>query len=116
MRAENITSLARFVIELAGNAWHTAATQWLERSLDDSANRRLVLPEAFLAADAILVLATNVAAGLEVREPVMARHVPAQLPFLAPERLLMRGVKAARHPHPLPPPIPPPLPPHAPPR
>src|SRR5256712_4953017 len=94
MRAERMTSLARFVIELEGNAWHTAAAQWLERTLDDSANRRLVIPEAFLAADAILVLATNVAAGLEVREPVIARHVAAQLPFLATERLLMRGVKA----------------------
>ncbi|MGH7546663.1 MAG: adenylosuccinate lyase [Gemmatimonadales bacterium] len=94
MRAERITGLARFVIELAGNGWHTAAEQWLERTLDDSANRRLVIPEAFLATDAILVLATNVAAGLEVRETVIAGHVAAQLPFLATEQLLMRGVKA----------------------
>jgi adenylosuccinate lyase len=94
MRAERITGLARFVIELEGNAWHTAATQWLERTLDDSANRRIVLPEAFLAADAILVLATNVAAGLEVREPVIARHVAGAMPFLATERLLLRGVAA----------------------
>src|SRR5581483_6401781 len=86
MRAERMTGLARFVLELQGNAWHTAAAQWLERTLDDSANRRLVLPEAFLA--------TNVAAGIEVREPVIARHVAAQLPFLATERLLVRGVKA----------------------
>ena len=94
MRAERMTSLARFVIEIAGNGWQTSAQQWLERSLDDSANRRLVIPEAFLAADAILVLATNVAAGLEVREPVIRRHVDDTLPFLATERLLMRGVKA----------------------
>ena len=94
MRAERMTGLARFVIELEGNAWHTAAVQWLERTLDDSANRRLVLPEAFLATDAILVLATNVAAGIEVREPVIARHVAAHLPFLATEPLLLRGVKA----------------------
>src|SRR5256884_3856499 len=94
MRAERMTGLARFVIELEGIAWHTAAEQWLERTLADSANRRLVIPEAFLASNAILVLATNVAAGLEVREPVIARHVAAQLPFLATERLLMRGVKA----------------------
>lgn len=94
MRAERMTSLARFVIELEGNAWHTAATQWLERTLDDSANRRLVLPEAFLATDAILVLATNVAAGLEVHERVIARHASDALPFFATERLLMRGVKA----------------------
>jgi adenylosuccinate lyase len=94
MRAERMTGLARFVIELEGNAWHTAAEQWLERTLDDSANRRLVIPEAFLATDAILVLATNVAAGLEVRDAVIARHVTEQLPFLATETLLMRGVKA----------------------
>ena len=94
MRAERMTSLARFVIELEGNGWHTAAEQWLERTLDDSANRRLVLPEAFLASDAILVLATNVAAGLEVREAVIARHVAQEMPLLATERLLMRGVKA----------------------
>jgi adenylosuccinate lyase len=94
MRAERMTGLARFVIELEGNAWHTAAEQWLERTLDDSANRRLVLPEAFLATDAILVLATNVAAGLEVGEAVIAQRVAAAMPFLATERLLMRGVKA----------------------
>lgn len=94
MRAERMTGLARFVIELEGNGWHTAAEQWLERTLDDSANRRLVIPEAFLATDAILVLATNVAAGLEVREAVIRRHVEDALPFLATERLLMRGVKA----------------------
>jgi adenylosuccinate lyase len=94
MRAERMTGLARFVIELEGNGWHTAAEQWLERTLDDSANRRLTIPEAFLATDAILVLATNVAAGLEVREAAIARHVTAQLPFLVTERLLMRAVKA----------------------
>jgi len=94
MRAERMTGIARFLIELEGNAWHTAAEQWLERTLDDSANRRLVIPEAFLAADAILVLATNVAAGLEVRDAVVRRHVEESLPFLVTERLLMRGVKA----------------------
>ena len=94
MRAERISGLARFVIELEGNAAHTAAAQWLERTLDDSANRRLAIPEAFLATDGILVLATNVAAGLEVREAAIARHVAAVMPFLATERLLMRGVKA----------------------
>jgi adenylosuccinate lyase len=94
MRAERMTGLARFVIELEGNAWHTAAAQWLERTLDDSANRRLVIPEAFLATDAILVLATNVAAGLEVREEKISQHVDEAMPYLATERLLMRGVKA----------------------
>ncbi|HEX5385982.1 MAG TPA: adenylosuccinate lyase [Gemmatimonadales bacterium] len=94
MRAERICGLARFVTALQANAAQTASTQWLERTLDDSANRRLTLPEAFLAADAILILATNVAAGLEVREPVIAAHVAAQMPFMATERWLMLGVGA----------------------
>jgi adenylosuccinate lyase len=94
MRSERITGLARFVISLQQNAAQTAATQWLERTLDDSANRRLVLPEAFLAADAILVLATNIVTGLEVREPVIARHVADQMPFMATERWMMLGVQA----------------------
>ncbi|HET8648964.1 MAG TPA: adenylosuccinate lyase, partial [Gemmatimonadales bacterium] len=94
MRSERITALARFVISLQSNGAHTAATQWLERTLDDSANRRLTLPEAFLSVDAILVLATNVAAGLEVREAVVARHVAEQMPFMATERWLMHGVAA----------------------
>jgi adenylosuccinate lyase len=92
MRAERIAGLARFVISLQANGAHTAASQWLERTLDDSANRRLTLPEAFLATDAILVLATNVAAGLEVREDVIRRHVAEQMPFMATERWLMLGV------------------------
>jgi adenylosuccinate lyase len=92
MRAERISGLARFVISLQANAAHTAASQWLERSLDDSANRRLTLPEAFLGTDAILILATNVAAGLELREEVVRRHVAEQMPFMATERWLMLGV------------------------
>ena len=92
MRAERISGLARFVISLQANGPHTAAAQWLERTLDDSANRRLTLPEAFLATDAILVLATNIAAGLEVRENVIRRHVAEQMPFMATERWLMLGV------------------------
>ncbi len=94
MRAERISGLARFVISLEPNAAHTAATQWFERTLDDSANRRLTLPEAFLATDAVLILATNIAAGLEVREGVIRRHVEAQMPFMATERWLMLGVAA----------------------
>lgn len=94
MRAERINALARFVIELQGNGAHTASAQWLERTLDDSANRRLVLPEAFLAVDAILILAENIARGLEVREKVVAAHVAAQMPFMATERWLMLGVEA----------------------
>jgi adenylosuccinate lyase len=93
MRAERINALARFVISLAANTAHTAAAQWLERTLDDSANRRLTLPEAFLATDAILILVTNIVAGLEVREGVIARHVAEQMPFMATERWLMLGVE-----------------------
>ncbi len=94
MRAERIGALARFVISLQANAAHTAASQWLERTLDDSANRRLTLPEGFLATDGILVLAANIAGGLEVREPVIASHVAAQMPFMATERWLMLAVAA----------------------
>jgi adenylosuccinate lyase len=94
VRAERICALARYLIALRDNAAYTAATQWLERSLDDSANRRLVLPDAALAADAILILATNVASGLEVREAAIRRHVEAVMPFMATERWLMLGVKA----------------------
>jgi adenylosuccinate lyase len=94
MRAERIGGLARFVISLQANTGQTAASQWLERTLDDSANRRLTLPEGFLATDAILVLATNIAAGLEVREDVILRHVRDQMPFMATERWLLLGVAA----------------------
>ena len=94
MRAERIGALARFVIALQANGPNTAAAQWLERTLDDSANRRLTLPEAFLSVDAILILVTNIVAGLEVREPVIARHVAVQMPFMATERWLMLGVEA----------------------
>jgi adenylosuccinate lyase len=94
MRAERICGIARFVTSLQADTAQTAATQWLERTLDDSANRRLTLPEAFLGTDAILILATNIAAGLEVREPVIRAHVAAQMPFMATERWLMLGVGA----------------------
>ena len=94
MRAERVGALSRFVISLQSNGAQTAAQQWLERTLDDSANRRLALPEAFLATDGLLVLITNIAAGLEVREGVIARHVADQMPFMATERWLMLGVGA----------------------
>jgi adenylosuccinate lyase len=94
MRSERIAGLARYLMHLPANTSETAAQQWLERTLDDSANRRIVLPEAFLAADAILVLAADVARGLEVREAVVRRHVMVELPFMATERCLMLGVKA----------------------
>jgi adenylosuccinate lyase len=94
MRAERISGLARWVMSLPANTAQTAATQWLERTLDDSANRRLALPEGFLATDAILVLATNIAAGIDVGEETIARHVQQQMPFMATERWLMQGVSA----------------------
>jgi adenylosuccinate lyase len=94
MRAERICSLARYIIALRENTAYTAATQWLERTLDDSANRRLVLPDGCLAADAVLILATNVAAGLEVREPAIRRNVEEAMPFMATERWLMLAVEA----------------------
>jgi adenylosuccinate lyase len=94
MRAERINALARHVLALQSDPAHTAAAQWLERTLDDSANRRLSLPETFLATDAILVLVANIVQGLEVREPVIARHIAEQMPFMATERWLMAGVSA----------------------
>ena len=94
MRAERIGALARHVISLQANGAHTAAAQWLERTLDDSANRRLTLPEAFLAVDAILLLAGNIASGLEVREGAIGRHVAEQMPFMVTERWLMLAVQA----------------------
>ncbi|HEY2807114.1 MAG TPA: adenylosuccinate lyase [Gemmatimonadales bacterium] len=94
MRSERIASLARYVMHLPADTAETAAQQWFERTLDDSANRRIVIPEAFLAVDAILVLANDIASGLEVREPVVRRHVMRELPFMATERCLMIGVKA----------------------
>lgn len=91
MRCERICSLARYLIELLGNAAWTAASQWLERTLDDSANRRMVLAEAFLVADAILLLWANVAQGLAVFPAIIRRHLAEVLPFLASETILMRA-------------------------
>jgi adenylosuccinate lyase len=93
MRAERICALARHVIALSLDTAMTAATQWLERSLDDSANKRIAVPEAFLAADAILVLLENVAGGLVVRPDVCRRRLEAELPFLATEQILMEAVR-----------------------
>ena len=94
MRSERICALARFVIGLLDDAAHTAANQWLERTLDDSANRRLVLAEAFLATDAVLQLYLDVSAGLVVHPAVIERNLAAELPFLATERVLMEAVRA----------------------
>jgi adenylosuccinate lyase len=93
MRAERMCSIARFAMALPAAASQTAATQWLERTLDDSAVRRMVLPQAFLAVDALLTLYLNVVPGLVVNEPVIARHVAAELPFMATENLMMAAVQ-----------------------
>ena len=96
MRSERINSLARFVQQVAGTANQTHAVQYFERTLDDSANRRLVIPEAFLATDAILVLYANVSSGLEVHPARIAARVRDDLPFMATEELIIRAVRAGR--------------------
>ncbi|MBY0111427.1 MAG: adenylosuccinate lyase [Phycisphaerales bacterium] len=93
MRCERICGLSRFVMNLVGNAYDTAATQWLERTLDDSSNRRLSLPEAFLALDGALDLMHNVASGLIVHEAMVKKNLMAELPFMATENILMECVK-----------------------
>jgi adenylosuccinate lyase len=93
MRSERITSLARYVISLSSSPANTAAEQWFERTLDDSANKRLSIPEAFLAADAILIIGLNVLSGLVVYPRVIAKHVGEELPFMATENILMEAVK-----------------------
>jgi len=93
MRAERMCSIARFAMALPAAASQTAATQWLERTLDDSAVRRMVLPQAFLSIDALLTLYLNVVPGLVVNPPVIARHVAAELPFMATENLMMAAVQ-----------------------
>ena len=93
MRCERICALARYVMADALNPAVTAATQWFERTLDDSANKRLSVPEAFLAVDAILNIYANVASGLVVHEKVIERHVMEELPFMASENIMMDAVK-----------------------
>jgi adenylosuccinate lyase len=94
MRSERISGLARFVITMEENANHTHSVQYFERTLDDSANRRLVLPESFLATDAILMLMGNISAGLEVHRARIAKRVADELPFMATEKLIVRAVRA----------------------
>jgi adenylosuccinate lyase len=94
MRCERICALSRFVMSLAQNAGQTLATQWMERTLDDSANRRLVLPQAFLGIDAVLLLYLSVARGLDVYPQVIAKNLGEELPFMATENILMAAVKA----------------------
>ncbi|MGE4563816.1 MAG: adenylosuccinate lyase [Victivallaceae bacterium] len=94
MRCERVCSLARFLMNLPDNAAQTHAVQWFERTLDDSANRRLVLPEAFLTADIILSILLDITDGLQIWPKVIERHVMAELPFMATENILMAAVKA----------------------
>jgi adenylosuccinate lyase len=94
MRSERAVSLARYLICSVLNPAFTAATQWLERTLDDSANRRITLAEGFLAADAVLEICANVAAGLVVYPKTIRRHIEAELPFMATEEIIMAAVKA----------------------
>ncbi len=94
MRCERATGLARFLIDISASPMHTAAEQWLERTLDDSSNKRLAVPEAFLIADAILRIVLNVADGLVVYPAVIAASVAAELPFMATENILMAAVKS----------------------
>ena len=93
MRCERICSLARYVIVDVGNPAITTATQWFERTLDDSANKRLSVPESFLAVDAILNIWANVASGLVVHPKVIEKHVLEELPFMASENIMMDAVK-----------------------
>ncbi|HOG67899.1 MAG TPA: adenylosuccinate lyase [Fibrobacteraceae bacterium] len=93
MRSERICSLARFVISLVESTAFTQATQWFERTLDDSANKRLAIPEAFLAMDAMLIIAENVSNGMVVYPKVIEKRIMAELPFMATENIIMEGVK-----------------------
>ena len=96
MRSERIASLARFVISLQENANATHSVQFFERTLDDSANRRLVIPEMFLATDAVLVVMANVASGLEVHPARIRRRIEEELPFMATEQIIVDAVRAGR--------------------
>jgi len=93
MRSERITSLGRYVMNMVGNCFSTAANQWFERTLDDSANRRLVIPQSFLVTDAVLDLCINVASGMKVRHAVVQQNLMKELPFLQTEEILMAAVR-----------------------
>nr|WP_307775922.1 adenylosuccinate lyase [uncultured Cetobacterium sp.] len=93
MRSERISSLAKFVIALQQSTAMTASTQWFERTLDDSANKRLSLPQAFLAVDAILIIWKNILEGLVVYPKMIEKRIMAELPFMATEYIIMEGVK-----------------------
>lgn len=93
MRSERISALAKFVISLASSPAMVASTQWFERTLDDSANKRLSIPQAFLAIDAILIIWNNVLDGLVVYPKIIEKHINEELPFMATEYIIMEGVK-----------------------
>jgi adenylosuccinate lyase len=93
MRSERIASLARLVISNTMNPAMTASTQWFERTLDDSANRRIVIPESFMAIDAILDIGINISSGLVVHEKVIKQHIMNEISFMATENIIMAGVK-----------------------
>ena len=93
MRSERVASLSRYIISMVMNPAMTTSTQWFERTLDDSANRRLSIPEAFLAADAILDILINISSGLVVYDKVILQHIMQELPFMATENILMEAVK-----------------------
>lgn len=93
MRSERIASISRYVINLAANPADTSATQWFERTLDDSANKRISLPEGFLGIDAILDIAANVTSGLVVYDKVIRKHIMDEIPFMATENIMMEAVK-----------------------
>jgi len=93
MRAERMCALARFAMSLTANAEQTQATQWLERTLDDSANRRLAIAQSFLATDAVLIIYRNVTDGLVVYPKVIEKHLNEELPFMATEEIMMAGVQ-----------------------
>lgn len=92
MRSERICSLARYVESLAQNTAVTASTQWLERTLDDSANKRITIPEAFIATDAILGIVYNIVIGIEINEKIIEKNISRELPFMATENILMHAV------------------------
>lgn len=94
MRSERVCALARYLMSLTANPANTHATQWFERTLDDSANRRIALPEAFLAADVILSLLSNIINGIQLWPKVIEKHVNAELPFMATENIMMAAVQA----------------------
>ncbi len=93
MRSERLTAIARYIMSLSSSPAMTAAEQWFERTLDDSANKRLSIPEAFLAADALIIIALNICDGLVVYPKVIQKHIQDELPFMATENIIMEAVK-----------------------